>query len=67
MMKYNKAQIIGLKRKRGEKNLSVGQLADELGLSRFTVSRIINHSSSEFTSSTVIKVNDWVLKEYVLS
>lgn len=40
-MKLTEQQVLALKRKRGEKNLSIGALAKSVGLSRWTISRII--------------------------
>lgn len=64
-MKLSNQQVIALKRKRGEKNLTINNLANEIGVSRYTISRIIKNGSSEnITSTTGKKVNDWLIDEY---
>lgn len=63
-MKLTNPQIIALKRKRGEQNLPIYELAKEIGISRFTLSRIINNNSENLTSTTVKKVNNWLIDQY---
>lgn len=63
-MKLSSQQLIALKRKRGEKNLTICELANEIGVSRFTAGRIINNDEQNLTSSTVKKVNDWLIDQY---
>ena len=63
-MKLTTKQILALKRKRGERNLTIDELANEVGISRFTVSRILHNDSQNLTSTTVKKVNDWIIVQY---
>lgn len=63
-MHLSHQQLIALKRKKGERNLSIAELAKEIGVSRFTISRIINNSGQNLTSTTAQKVNDWIIDEY---
>lgn len=63
-MRLSRQQLVALKRKRGERNLSIAELAKEIGVSRFTISRIINNSGQNLTSTTAKKVNDWIINEY---
>ena len=63
-MKLTEQQVLALKRKRGEKNLTIYELANEIGVSRFTISRIINNDCQNITSTTVKKVNDWLIDQY---
>lgn len=64
-MRLSQNQITALKRKRGEKDLTINHLANEIGVSRFTMSRIIhNGASEEITPTTGKKVNDWLISEY---
>lgn len=64
-MKLTQNQITALKRKRGERNLTINHLANEIGVSRFTISRIIhNGANEEITPATGKKVNDWLIQEY---
>ena len=64
ILKLSSQQVIALKRKRGEKDLTIDELANEIGVSRFTVSRILHNSSQNLTSNTVKKVNDWIIDQY---
>lgn len=64
-MKLTTKQILALKRKRGEKNLTIDELANEVGTSRFTISRILHNDSQNLTSTTVKKVNDWIIDQYI--
>ena len=63
-LKLSSKQILALKRKRGERNLTIDELANEVGTSRFTISRIIHNNSQNLTSTTVKKVNDWIIDQY---
>ncbi|PEH06935.1 helix-turn-helix domain-containing protein [Lactobacillus sp. UMNPBX4] len=64
-MKLSSKQVLALKRKRGERNLTIDELANEVGTSRFTISRILHNDSQNLTSTTVKKVNDWIIDQYV--
>lgn len=64
-MKLSSKQILALKRKRGERNLTIDELANEVGTSRYTISRILHNSSQNLTSTTVKKINDWIIDQYV--
>ena len=64
-LKLSSKQILALKRKRGERNLTIDELANEVGTSRFTISRILHNDSQNLTSTTVKKVNDWIIDQYV--
>ena len=57
-MQLSQKQVLALKRKKGEKNLTIDRLASEIGVSRFTISRIITNSKQNLTRTTVKKVND---------
>lgn len=63
-LKLSSKQILALKRKRGERNLTIDELANEVGTSRFTISRILHNNSQNLTSTTVKKVNDWIIDQY---
>lgn len=64
-MKLSSKQILALKRKRGERNLTIDELANEVGTSRYTISRILHNSSQNLTSTTAKKINDWIIDQYV--
>jgi len=63
-LQLSKQQILALKRKRGERNLTIDELADEVGTSRFTISRILHNDYQNLASTTVKKVNDWIIDQY---
>ncbi len=63
-MQLSQKQVLALKRKKGERNLTIDRLASEIGVSRFTISRIITNSKRNLTRTTVKKVNDWLIDEY---
>ena len=63
-MQLSSKQVLTLKRKRGERNLTIDELANEVGTSRFTISRILHNSSQNLTSTTVKKINDWIIDQY---
>ncbi len=63
-LKLSSKQILALKRKRGERNLTIDELANEVGTSRFTISRILHNNSQNLTSTTAKKVNDWIIDQY---
>ena len=64
-MKLSSKQVLALKRKRGERNLTIDELANEVGTIRFTISRILHNDSQNLTSTTVKKFNDWIIDQYV--
>ena len=63
-MRLRSKQILALKRKCGERNLTIDELVNEVGTSRFTISRILHNNSQNLTSTTVKKVNDWIIDQY---
>ena len=63
-MQLSSKQVLALKRKRGERNLTIDELANEVGTIRFTISRILHNSSQNLTSTTVKKINDWIIDQY---
>ena len=63
-MQLSQKQVLALKRKKVERNLTIDRLASEIGVSRFTISRIITNSKQNLTRTTVKKVNDWLIDEY---
>ena len=63
-MQLSQKQVLALQRKKGERNLTIDRLASEIGVSRFTISRIITNSKQNLTRTTVKKVNDWLIDEY---
>ncbi|MCC4383340.1 helix-turn-helix transcriptional regulator [Limosilactobacillus reuteri] len=60
----NDHQVIALKRKRGELNLSTAALGRQLKLSRRTVDNILKRNHRKVTPNTYKKLSDWLINEY---
>ena len=60
----NDHQVIALKRKRGELNLSTAALGRQLKLSRRTVDNILKRNHRKVTPATYKKLSDWLIDEY---
>ncbi len=63
-MQLTEDQYKALKRKRGELNLTLTALANEIGVTRRTMTKIINHNTP-IKPQTAKKVNDWIIKQYM--
>lgn len=63
-MQLSDDQFKALKRKRGELNLTLTALAGEIGVTRRTMTKIINHNTP-IKPQTAKKVNDWIIKQYM--
>lgn len=63
-VKLTADQLKALKRKRGELNLSLTALSDEIGITRRTMTKIINHNTP-IKPQTAKKINDWIIKQYM--
>ncbi|WP_153551824.1 helix-turn-helix domain-containing protein [Ligilactobacillus murinus] len=63
-MQLTDDQYKALKRKRGELNLTLTALAGEIGVTRRTMTKIINHNTP-IKPQTAKKVNDWIIKQYM--
>lgn len=61
-MNLNTNQILALKRKRGELNLTVTALAREIGVSRWTLDKIFK-GKTNIHKSTFDKLNDWLISQ----
>jgi hypothetical protein len=57
-------QVIAIKRKRGELNISVLGLSRQLGLSRWTLDNIFKRGHRKVTPATYRKLSDWLIDEY---
>lgn len=63
-MQLTEDQYKALKRKRGELNLTITSLASEIGVTKPTMTKIINHNTP-IKPQTAKKVNDWIIKQYM--
>lgn len=66
-MKLTEKQVIAIKRKRGELDLSIAQLANTTGVSQWTLIDIFKHGHRNVTTATFTKLNNWLISEYELS
>lgn len=62
-MKLTEKQLHLLRRKKGELNISINTLAGLVGISRWTMAKIINFNAN-VRPTTASKVNDWLLDQY---
>ncbi|MCH3912032.1 MAG: helix-turn-helix transcriptional regulator [Limosilactobacillus oris] len=63
-MYLSENQVIAIKRKRGELNISVLGLSRQLGLSRWTLDNIFKRGHRKVTPATYRKLSDWLIDEY---
>lgn len=66
-MKLTENQVIAIKRKRGELDLSITDLANTTGVSKWTLIDIFKHDHRNVNSKTFKKLNDWLINEYELA
>lgn len=62
-MKLTNSQILALKRKRGELNISVLEMAKETGVSRWTLDKIFKGEKTSVYKSTFDKLNCWLISQ----
>jgi DNA-binding XRE family transcriptional regulator len=63
-MKLSEKQVLETKRKRGELNLKIVDLANTTGINRHTLGQILNHKHRNVTKSTFYKLNNWLIEQY---
>lgn len=66
-MIFSEKQVIAIKRKRGELNLTTAALARQLNLSRWTLDNIFKRGHRKVTPATYKKLTDWLIDEYATS
>lgn len=62
-MKLSSSQILALKRKRGELNISVLEISRETGVSRWTLDKIFKGEKTNIYKSTFDKLNNWLINQ----
>lgn len=62
-MKLTEKQLRLLRRRKGELNISINTLAGLVGISRWTMAKIINFNAN-VRPTTASKVNEWLLDQY---
>lgn len=63
-MYLSEKQVIAIKRKRGELNLSTSALSNEVNISRWTLDSIFKRGHRKVTPATYKKLSDWLIDEY---
>ncbi|MEN2380894.1 helix-turn-helix transcriptional regulator [Lactobacillus helveticus] len=63
-MQLSEQQVTAIKRKRSELDLSITDLANTTGVSKWTLIDIFKHDHRNVTSITFKKLNDWLIDEY---
>ncbi|KFL96775.1 helix-turn-helix domain-containing protein [Lactobacillus gasseri] len=63
-MQLTEKQVLAIKRKRGELNLSMVALAKLTGVNQWTLRDILKHHHRSVNSITFKKLNDWLIDEY---
>lgn len=63
-MKLTENQVIAIKRKRGELDLSITALANATKVSKWTLIDIFKHNHRNVNKVTFKKLNDWLITEY---
>lgn len=63
-MKLTDQQVLAIKRKRGELDYSINDLASATKVSKWTLINIFKHKHRNVTSVTFKKLNDWLIGEY---
>jgi len=61
-MKLTKKQHTMLRRLRGERNLTLLALADEIGVTRPTITKVIKYNVN-IQPQTVNKIKDWIINQ----
>ena len=63
-MELTESQVMAIKRKRGELDLSITALANTTKVSKRTLIAIFKHEHRNVTKTTFKKLNDWLIAEY---
>lgn len=63
-MQLTEKQVLAIKRKRGELDLTMNALAEITGVSKWTLIDIFKHHHRNVNSITFKKLNDWLIDEY---
>lgn len=63
MIEISNMVLLELKRKRGEKNISVTKLSAETGVSRWTLADILTGKKNIVKKATFDKLNNWLQEE----
>ena len=62
-MKIDSDQLLKLKRKKGELNLSIKELSEEVGVSRWTIAKVLKDKDMNIYPSTADKIKNWLINQ----
>lgn len=62
-MELTSSQILAIKRKRGERELSYIQLSRETGINRKTIFDILKRNHTHVNKITYQRLNDWLINQ----
>lgn len=63
MTKLPETLRTAVKRKRGEQNISVIELSNQTGVSRWTLDKILKGTTDSVRPTTASKLNEWLYKQ----
>lgn len=63
-MQLTEQQVLAIKRKRGELDLSMPQLAKATNVSQWTLRDIVRHGHRNVNKATYEKLNNWIIEQY---
>ena len=63
-MKLTENQVVAIKRKRGELDLTIKELEQATKVSRWTLIDIFKHNHRNVNKVTFKKLNDWLINVY---
>ena len=63
MTKLPETLRTAVKRKRGEQNISVIELSNQTGVSRWTLDKILKGTTDSVRPTTANKLNEWLYKQ----
>jgi predicted transcriptional regulator len=63
-VELSQQQIIAMKRKRGELNLTIKELSKGIGISRWTIDNIFKRNHTNVNTVTFERINNWLIDEY---
>nr|WP_302427457.1 helix-turn-helix transcriptional regulator [Limosilactobacillus mucosae] len=63
-MQLTDGQVIAIKRKRGELNLSISDLSRQTGVNRWTLSDILSNKHRHVSKATYQNLTNWLIDTY---
>ncbi|MGX6409246.1 helix-turn-helix domain-containing protein [Weissella confusa] len=61
-MRISNDMLTALKRKRGELNITVLEMAAQTGVSRWTLDKLLRGEKDDMKTGTVRKLSEWLYK-----